>query len=128
MRNHISTLSVLHYVYGGFVCLSGFGLLFMVLLGGFLQSDWLMEQGGEMPPAFVGNLLMIMGWVLFAAVETIGVLNLASAGFIGNRKGSTFSQVVAAINCLSIPFGLALGIFTFVVLNNEEVRQEYGRA
>ncbi|HEY0978097.1 MAG TPA: hypothetical protein VGE21_11570 [Flavobacteriales bacterium] len=127
MKNHISTLSVLHYVYGGFVCLSGFGLLVLVFLGGFLQSDWLMEQGGEMPPAFVGNLLMIMGWVLFAVVETIGVLNLASAGFIGNRKGSTFSQVVAGINCLSIPFGLALGIFTFVVLNNQEVRQEYGR-
>jgi hypothetical protein len=128
MKNHLSTLSVLHYVYGAFVCFSGLFLLALVFIGGFLQSDWLMERSGEAPPAFVGGFMMVLGWVLFFLVETVGILNIVSGNLIASRKGRTFSQVVAAIDCLSIPFGLALGIFTFVVLTNEEVRQEYGVA
>jgi hypothetical protein len=34
-------------------------------------------------------------------------------------------MVVAALNCLSIPFGLALGVFTLITLNDESVQQEY---
>ena len=70
---------------------------------------------------------MWLGWALFLLVQVAGALNIISGSLIARRTGSTFSQVVAAINCLSIPFGLALGIFTFVVLNNDEVRQQYGR-
>ncbi len=127
MKNHIPTLSVLHYVYGAFVCVSGLALLALVFIGGFLQSDWLAQQGGEAPPPFVGGILMWLGWALFLLVQVAGALNIISGSLIARRTGSTFSQVVAAINCLSIPFGLALGIFTFVVLNNDEVRQQYGR-
>lgn len=47
---------------------------------------------------------------------------------IDRRRNRTFSQVVAALNCLNIPFGIALGIFTFVVVADPEVRAEYGLA
>ena len=126
MKHHLSTLSVLHYVYGVIVCLCGFALLILVFAGSFLNSDWFAQQGGEVPPMWLGSILHILGWVLFILVEVQGILNLISAGKIDKRKGRTFSQVVAALNCLNIPFGIALGIFTFVVLGDKEVRGEYG--
>jgi hypothetical protein len=125
MKNHLSTLSVLHYVYGVLLCLIGVLLLGLVFLGHYLNSDWMAAKGGEAPP-FVGHFLAALGWVLFVFVELHGILNLISAGSIGRRRNRTFSQVVAALNCLNIPFGMALGVFTFVALADKEVRAEYG--
>ena len=122
----MSTLSILHYVYGALVCLGGVALLILVFLGHAMQSDWFVEHGGEAPPPFVGAFLSWLGWVLFLLVETKGVLNLVSAGMIQKRRNRTFSQVVAAFNCINIPFGVALGVFTFVTLNDAEVKAEYG--
>lgn len=125
MKHHLSTLSILHYVYGAFICLAGVAVLALVFAGSFLNSDWLQQQPGGGPPRMVGALLSTLGWVLFALIELQGVLNLISAVRIGQHKGRTLSQVVAAFNCLNIPFGLALGIFTFVVLGNREVQDLY---
>jgi hypothetical protein len=30
------------------------------------------------------------------------------------------------LNCLNVPFGIALGIYTFITLSDAQVRQEYG--
>lgn len=125
MKNQLSTLTVLHYVYGVFVCVVGLCLLGLVFLGGFLNSDWLQQQAGEPPPHFVGTLLSSIGWALFLLVEAQGFINILSASKIAKRKGRTFSQVVAALNCLNIPFGIALGIYTFVVLGDREVQELY---
>ncbi len=125
MKNQLSTLTVLHYVYGAFICLVGLCLLGLVFAGVFLNSDWLQQQTGDPPPLFVGTFLSSLGWVLFALVELHGVLNFISAAKVQRQKGRTFSQVVAALNCLNIPFGLALGIYTFVVLGDKEVQGLY---
>ncbi|MFT3886152.1 MAG: hypothetical protein QM724_12220 [Flavobacteriales bacterium] len=128
MERHLSALSILHYVYGVFICLVGLTLLSLVFIGQAMDSNWLLEQGGEAAPPFVGFLLRGLGWALFLFVEAVGILNLVSAGLIQRRKGRVFSEVVAAIDCLSIPFGLALGVFTFVVLSDHGVRMQYGGA
>lgn len=125
MKNQLSTLTTLHYVYGVLLCLVGLCLLGLVFAGSFLNSDWLQQRAGEPPPPFVGTFLSSLGWILFALVELHGVLNFISAANIQKRKGRTFSQVVAALNCLNIPFGLALGIYTFVVLGDREVQGLY---
>jgi len=115
-------------VYGVLICLTGFALLSLVFFGTVLNSTWMQEEMGEAPPLFVGTFLYTLGWGLFILVEVQGVLNLISARMIDKRKGRTFTQVIAALNCLNIPFGIALGIFTFVVLGDKEVRIEYGIA
>lgn len=126
MQRHLSTVSVLHYVYGAVVCLGGLGLLTLVMLGHFLQSDWIAEQSqGDGPPAWVGGLLGALGWTLFIVVELKGLLNLVSAILIGQRRGRVFSMVVAALDCLAVPFGTALGIYTLIVLENDGVREQY---
>lgn len=128
MKRHLSTLSILHYVYGAIICLVGLSMLGLVFVGLWLNSPWMQEQMVDGPQPFVGTILSGLGLVLLVVVETLGILNLVSARMIDRRKSRTFSQVVAALNCLSIPFGLALGIFTFVALADPEVSREYGIA
>ena len=54
-----------------------------------------------------------------------GVLNLISGFCISARKHRTFSIAVAAINCLHIPLGTVLGVFTIIVLMRDSVRDVY---
>ncbi len=129
MTKHLSTLSILHYVYGAFVCLSGLAALLFIFLGGFLNSDFIAENSsGEPPPFWLGGFLQTFGVILFAVIEAWGILTLITGRWIAQRKHRTGTMVMAGIHCLNIPFGLLLGIFTFITLMDEEVKQAYGVA
>ena len=125
MQRHLSTLSILHYAYGAFICLTGLAALAVVLVGGFLSSDLVNEAGGDRVPAFIGAVIQTFGWVLLVTVEAWGILTMLSGSWIAGRRNRTGSQVVAALNCLNMPLGLALGIFTLLTLNDEGVKHEY---
>lgn len=125
MKRHISTLSFLHYIYGAFVCMGGFVALVFIGLGLFLSSDFIAQESGDAAPGFIGRLFQTFGWVIFIAVEVWGLLNIASGYWISRRRNRSASQVIAAFNCLSIPLGLALGLFTFAVMSDDEVKQDY---
>jgi hypothetical protein len=127
MQRHLSTLSILHYVYGAFVCLSGLAALAVVLVGGILSSDLVNEAGGDGVPAFIGGIIQTLGWTVLVIVEAWGIINILSGGWIASRRNRTGTQVVAAFNCLNVPFGLALGIFTFITLGDDDVKRAYGQ-
>ena len=65
---------------------------------------------------------------LLPEARVIGmVLNLLSAGFLWQKRNRLFSIVIAGLDCLQIPFGTALGVFTIIVLSRESVRELYSR-
>jgi hypothetical protein len=41
---------------------------------------------------------------------------------LSRRKGYSFALVIACIECLFVPFGTILGVFTIVALSRESVR------
>jgi hypothetical protein len=125
MTRHLSTLSVLHYVYGAFICLTGLGLMFVVGVGGLLSSDLVQQGNGDAPPEWIGRFIQGFGLTLFLIVEGWGVLNMLSGYWISRRSNRMATMVIGALNCLSIPLGLALGIFTLVALNDKEVEEAY---
>ncbi len=124
MERHISTLSILHYVYGAFICLSGTVALIFIFAGSLMSSDLVAGSGNEPPPEWLGSLLQGFGIGVFL-IELFGVLNILSGLWIAKRRNRIDSMVVAAFNCLSFPFGMALGIFTFVVLADDNVKRQY---
>jgi hypothetical protein len=125
MVRQLPTLSILHYVYGAFVCLTGLGLLFIVAVGGLLGSDLVMDDAGNGPPEWVGTFIESFGWAMFVFVEFWGVMNLLSGYWISKHINRTGTQVVAAFNCLNIPLGLVLAIFTFVAMSDKDVEDLY---
>lgn len=128
MTRHLPTLSVLHYVYGVLTCVGGIAVLFFVGLGLFLSSDALAQEGQEPPPEWLGGIFQGLGWVLFALIEAWGVLVILSGRWIAQRRNRTGSLVIAGLCCLNFPLGMALGIFAFIVLLNDEVQAAYAQA
>ncbi len=54
-----------------------------------------------------------------------GAVNVVSGWCLWKRKSRTFSLVVAAFNCVHMPIGTVLGVFTIVVLVRDSVRELY---
>lgn len=128
MKQNLPTLSILHYVYGALVCLAGVAAFFLIGVGAFVADRAAAHGAQEVPPDWIGGFIASFGLALFLILLVWGILIILSGYWIGKRRNRTFSIVVAALCLLSFPIGTALGVFTLVVLVNDDVRQEYEAA
>jgi hypothetical protein len=129
-RDHLKILTICHYVAAG---LSALGLGFIALHYTFMRvfvgnpKIWEGQKGGPPPVEFFA----IFKWFyLFGSIVIVGyaVLNILSAIGISRRRWRVFSMIVAGLNCAHVPLGTGLGVFTFVVLLRESVREVYDRS
>jgi hypothetical protein len=128
-NEHLRILSIVHFVWGGLCAAMSCILIVHFVAGLFIATaPQFFGHGPQGPPAFVGLLMstfagcmMIMGWLF-------GGLTIYSGVCLKNRQHRTFSFVMAIVNCLSIPFGTTLGLFTIVVLMRDSVKRLYDQA
>jgi len=127
-REHLRLLSIFHFVVAG-LALFGIAFLFVhyfIMHTAFSNPDmWKGQQNAALPPkAFLDAFVWF--YVFMGAIFLIGmVLNVISAVFLWQKRHRVFSTVVAGLNCLQIPFGTALGVFTIIVLSRDSVRELY---
>lgn len=120
----LNLLAIFHYVVGGLAVLFSFFPLFYSVIGGFLicAAQHPSPNNQEPPPAFLGWIFIVLGAVLFLAGVTIAICILMAGRCLSRRKGYSFALVIACIECLFVPFGTVLGIFTIVALSRESVK------
>jgi hypothetical protein len=76
----------------------------------------------ELPPEFLGWIFAVLGLVLFLSGIAIAICILIAGRSLALRKRYSFALVIACIECLFVPFGTILGVFTIVALSRESVR------
>lgn len=125
-EDQLKVVSVLHYVFGGITCFFGLIPIIHVIIG-FVMINAAGGGPNAPPPEFqwMGYLFVFLGSCVILYSEILGALAIISAGKIRARKSHMFSLVVAGIACLQFPLGTGLGVFTFVVLTRDSVRQMY---
>jgi len=126
--DHLRLLAIFHFVGAGLAVLAiGFLGLHYLFMHTFLGNpDMWKNQRGAVPPPKEFFELFKWFYVFFGVWLVVScLLNVLSGIFIGERKCRTFSLVVAFINCIHIPFGTVLGVFTIVVLLRASVREVY---
>lgn len=133
---HLKTLAIFHYVWGGLtMLLSCFAIIYIVLGLAALNDPSIFAPPPRPgfpaanqqppPPEFIGyffigcgSAVLLLGWVE-------GILTILSGRGIARQRGRVFSLVMAGINCLSVPLGTTLGVFTFIVLMRPSVQALY---
>jgi hypothetical protein len=127
--DHLNLLAIFHFVGAGLAIL---GILFLLahyaMMHAVFTNPKFFENQKQPMPVPPERIFAMMKWFyLFGAVWFVssGILNLISGLCLRARKGRTFSLVVAGINCLHIPLGTVLGVFTIVVLVRDSVREVY---
>jgi hypothetical protein len=122
-NEHLKLLSIFHYVKGGitalFACIPIIHVVFGLVL---IVAPRLFGHGNDQPPAFLGWLFVILGFFIIFLGWTVAVLVLIAGRCIARRRHYTFCFVVACLECLSVPFGTVLGVFTILVLNRQSVK------
>ncbi len=79
------------------------------------------------PPAFFGWFFVVAGTFALLAAEVTAALTLYAGRCLAKREKKSWIQVAAALNCLSIPIGTVLGVFTFIVLSRPTVALLFNR-
>lgn len=123
-EQHLKLLSIFHYIVGGIMALFSLFPIFHLVFGiAMIVSPDMFESGGEGPPAFIGWLFALIGGTIILIGLVFATCVILSGRFLSLRKHYTYCFVIACIQCLFIPFGTALGVFTIIVLSRESVKQ-----
>ena len=125
--DHLKLLSIFHFVGAGLALV---GMLFLLghyaIFHTFFANPKIWANQKQSPPP--AEFFEIFKWfyLIFAVwFMASGVLNVISGLCLRAKKCRTFSLIVACINCLHIPFGTVLGVFTIIVLIRDSVRELY---
>lgn len=124
---HLRLLAIFHFVSAALAFVGVlFASLYFVLIWAVFANPELWAQSQEGPPP--EGVITIFQWftgvgVVWFVVACVG--NLLSGLYLRTRRHRTFSMVIAGINCLHVPLGTLLGVFTLVVLGRESVRKLY---
>lgn len=130
--DHIRTLSIMHYVVGGLDCLGAlFGLLYVAMGLVFLKMPELTKMAEapagrapspdmDLPSQVMGSVFTVIGLGITVIALTLGILTIISGRKLARLVGRQFSLVMAVVQCLQIPFGTTLGVFTLIVLSKRE--------
>ena len=123
----VRLLAIFHFVFAG-LALVGIGFLcvhYAIMHTAFSNPEMWKSQRETMPPkAFLDAFIwfyLFMGLILLSGL----VANVLSGLFLWQRRHRVFSLVIGALNCIQVPFGTVLGVFTIIVLSRESVRKLY---
>ena len=130
-KEHLQLLAIFHYVVAGLAALFSFFPLLYTTVGAvfiFAARHGTAKPGEDLPPEFLGWIFVVLGSVLFLIGIAMAICILITGRSLVLRKRYHFVFVMACIECLFIPFGTILGVFTIVVLSRESVRALFSAA
>lgn len=125
---HLRLLAIFHFVGAG-LSLLGIGFLFLhyLFLHAFFGNPAMWKDAKNAPP-FPPDFFKIFIWFYIfggAVLVTFAIINVLSGIFLHRQRHRMFSLVVAGLNCIHMPLGTVLGVFTLVALQRDSVRALY---
>ncbi|MGD8499177.1 MAG: hypothetical protein PVJ86_00935 [Phycisphaerales bacterium] len=119
-KEQLRLLSVFHYIVGAMTALFSCIPLIHITIGIAMLCGAL--DGKDGPPRVLGlffivfpGIFMLCGWALSVCIIIAGTK-------LAHYRARTYCVVVAAIECMLMPFGTVLGVFTIVVLMRDSVK------
>jgi len=121
-REHLRLLTIFYYIWAGVQSLGGLMGLAFIGVGAFIASSPQVAQSNNPPPPWFGAIFAGIGALVFLSVEGMAALSFFTGRFLARRQHHTFCVVISALNCLSLPLGTALGVFSILVLQRSSVK------
>ncbi len=123
---HLKLLSIFHYVVSGLAGVCALFPVFYLVFGLviILAPEKMAAHNGS-PPAMMGWFFVGFGSVFIVVGLAFAALVLATGRFLAQRKRYLFCLVMAGVECIFMPLGTVLGVFTIIVLVRESVKQVF---
>jgi len=122
-EEHVRLLSIFHYIVAGLAGLCALFPVIHLVIG--LVMVFVPEEafgGGPAPPRFIGWFFVAFAGGFIALGLTLAVLIVLAGVCLGRHSHYMYCLVVAGLECLFMPVGTVLGVFTIVVLMRDSVK------
>lgn len=135
---HLRLLVIFHYVMAGLAvvgaCFASLYVVMGVLFGSMVPAAATSGPSGSgMSPADA-DFFRMMGWLWAVIGGAMAILALGFAvclflcgKFLAERRNATFVFVIACVQCVNMPLGTALGVFTILILQRPSVKALFER-
>ncbi|MFZ0960798.1 MAG: hypothetical protein WAO35_07810 [Terriglobia bacterium] len=127
---HLKLLSLGYMISAGVAAFFSLIGLFYILMGivfgvVFSHLPAVAGKAGEQPPGFFAWIFAVFGLVFFLLAIGVAIARFWAGRCIKQRKARTYCMVIAALGCLEVPYGTALGVLSFIVLGRESVARQF---
>ncbi len=122
---HLKLLSIFHYVVAGMAALFACIPFIHFFMGLALATGAFSNTDPEAP--LIGLAIMAFAGLFILAGWTLAVLVAFTGRNLQKRKRYTFCLVMAGVECIFMPVGTVLGVFTIIVLVRDSVKELFGR-
>lgn len=121
--DHLQLLTIFHYVVAGLAALFSCIPFLHFFMGLALTTGFFGEETPEtgvmgLVIMAITGAIILTGWCFAALIFWTG-RNLA------RRTRYTFCLVMGGVQCIFMPFGTVLGVFTIIVLMRESVKEAF---
>ena len=123
---YLKLLSIFHYVVGGLAALFAcFPIIYIAVGILMVYAPGTMESEGDALPAMFGWIFIVIGAGLMLLGWAFAVFTILTGRYLARKVHYLFCMVMAAIECLFMPFGTVLGVFTIIVLCKPSVKKMF---
>jgi hypothetical protein len=131
--SNVRLLAIFHFILAGLSLLGISGLAMHYLMMHAIISNPAGVTGtpGATPPPNPEAFFAIFRWFYIAMggfMVLASLANFISGWCMFRRKARVLSMVVAGIDCMALPFGTMLGVFTLIILSRDSVLELYESA
>lgn len=119
-EKNLNLLAIFHYIVAGLTALFSCIPLVHVAIGLAIVSGKF--DGKNPPPQMMGWILIIVGGIIILCGWALAVAILMAGRKLKARTSRTYCIVVAALECMMMPFGTILGVLTIIVLMKDSVK------
>ena len=121
---HLKLLAIFHYVVAGMAALFAC-IPFIHFFMGLALATGALDADPEAQPIGIG--LMIFAGLFILAGWTLAALIAFAGRSLQTHKRYTYCLVMGGVECMFMPFGTVLGVFTIIVLMRDTVKEVFGQ-
>ncbi len=118
---HLKLLAIFHYVAAGMTALVACIPLLHFFVGLALSTGAFPDTDPE--ARTIGVVFMALAAIFILAGWTLALLIAFAGRSLQQRRRYMYCLVVAGIECLFMPVGTVLGVFTIIVLVRDSVKE-----
>jgi len=122
-EEHLRLLSIFHYVVAAFASLFAmFPLIHLVIGLAILSGRFPGNSTGGDDIRWLGGFFVAFAAAWIVMGLTFAACLIVAGRSIAKRTRYTFCLVMAGFECMFVPFGTVLGVFSLIVLTKDDVK------
>jgi hypothetical protein len=126
---NLRLLSIFHYVVAGFAALMGcFPIIHLVIGIALLTGEFPQAPQSDFPQTLFGAFFAGIAGLAILTMWSLAACLVVAGRFLGQQRRRMFCVVVAAVECLLVPFGTVLGVITLIILHKPTVMERFAQS